>query len=153
MDGNEKQVLKNKMEKTFFSDVILVWWRHHSSRWSNFYEEIFWIFFYESMKSKISKKLDEQYSERKFPLIKISTGNIKIIQSHGHNIKLENRVKPVYKHHPWDPKIWPLLTGGHFSEVIYVIKIQNVTPNRWSLFAGGCYFRFDCTGFLLFVND
>ncbi len=31
-------------------------------------------------------------------------------------------VKLVYDDHPWDPKI---VTGGHYLEDIYVIKVPN----------------------------
>ena len=46
-------------------------------------------------------------------------------------------VKPVYIGHPWDPKKWPLLTGGRCLEVIYVTEVQNVALRWWSLLAGG----------------
>ncbi len=30
----------------------------------------------------------------------------------------------MYNNHLWDPKKWPLLTGGQCSEVIYVEKFK-----------------------------
>jgi hypothetical protein len=47
---------------------------------------------------------------------------------------LINTVEPVYDHdHPWDPKLWPLLPGGRYLEVICVIKLPNGTSEWWSL--------------------
>ncbi len=47
-------------------------------------------------------------------------------------------------------KLWPLLTGGHCSEVGLYHKDLNwdfkmvVVAGRWSLFGGGGKLRFDC---------
>ena len=35
--------------------------------------------------------------------------------------------------------LWPLLTGGHCSEVALFYKIENGTPKWWLLYAGGRY--------------
>jgi len=45
-------------------------------------------------------------------------------------------IKPAY---PWDPKKWPLFTGGRCSGVIFVVKLQYGT-SKWSSWkAGGRY--------------
>ena len=48
-------------------------------------------------------------------------------------------VKPVYNEHPWNSKLWPLLTGDRCSKVPICYKHKNRTPkplnsdSRWSL--------------------
>jgi len=39
----------------------------------------------------------------------------------------------------WTPIVWPLLTGGRFSEKLYVVKTKIGTSKWWSVLAGGHY--------------
>ena len=52
-------------------------------------------------------------------------------------------VKPVYNEHPWNSKLWPLLTSDRCSKVSICYKHRKLDPkivvpvDRWSLFGGG----------------
>jgi len=71
------------------------------------------------------------------------------------------KIKPVYNNNQSrNPKIVAVvdsLTGGHYSEVIYIIKGQNGNSKLWPLwmdrFGGGLWLSFDCIYFYTIIVE